>query len=317
MAAERRTYVTPKNFDLLRFGQGYDADTYILTARGWKRFDWLQDDDRVFVWNDQDNTLELEKLAEVYTAEYEGTMHPYVNRHIDIFCMPGTKIIARKRATTSSDKDVELKKYPAEFIKKTWQLDIPVAAKFAGTKNVLPKAAFEFGLWCSGLLRDDAEIRIDKAASQAFHKAIGAEFEERTEAEYRRAFNLMKAKYADRELSWDLLLWDYEARKKFLAGFFEGRGRRYPPAQTCLLLVTKEGASEILQALTMSLGYRSQISPGNGVFFSPNRSTSAVFHKHRPKTPTEGWRGTVWNIMTDAGAMVVRRNKKISIVTTL
>ena len=68
-------------------------------------------------------------------------------------------------------------------------------------------------------------------------------------------------------------------------------------------------------AIAMSLGWRAQISASNGVFFSTSKSTSSVYYKHR--RPPENWKGVVWNIRTDAGHMVVRRENKIAIVSTL
>jgi hypothetical protein len=127
----------------------------------------------------------------------------------------------------------------------------------------------------------------------------------------------MQSQHQDRELSWDMLLWNYETRKQFLTGYFEGRGRQYPPATVCLFLVTKEGATDILQALTMSMGWRSQISHGNGVFFSPSKQTSSVFNKHRGKLPENPWKGVVWILKTDSHTMIVRRDKKIAVAVTL
>jgi hypothetical protein len=95
----------------------------------------------------------------------------------------------------------------------------------------------------------------------------------------------------------------------------EGRGRRYPPALVFIFLTTRESRAEIFQALTMSLNWRSMISRSNGVFFAQNKTTSSVYYKHR-RVP-ENWTGDVWNIKTDAGQMVVRRNLKSVIVSTL
>lgn len=312
----------PREMDLSLFEQGYDEQTHVLTTRGWQRFDQLQDDDRVFVW--RNGVLDLEKMPEVYIARYTGRMHNFVNRHVDIMCMPGTKVLAVVKAHTHQKMPDGWNKHPsdwavfrAEYIKNSWQLAIPTCGRFEGTKMISPKTAYDIGLWCSGVMREDIDIRLDREAMQMLHQIVeNRAFEPKSPEEYQRIMRHLARTHEDRELYWDMLLWKIAAREQLILGLMDGKGRRYPPALVWLFLSTKEGRTDIFQALTMSMGWRAQISAGNGVFFSTVKTTSSVFYKHR-RSPEDPWTGVVWNIKTDAGAMVTRRNFKIAVVSTL
>jgi hypothetical protein len=304
----------PRELDLSMFDAGYDVATQVLTTRGWQKFTDLQNDDRVFVWSD--GVLELERVLECYTRKYEGLMYPIINRHIDIFCMPGTKILAKVRPHTRTEISENWSDTRAEYIKPTWQLQIPVAGLWAGEKTVIPKTAHDTGLWCSGILREDTDIRLDRESVSLLRQMVeGLAFVERTPEEYKRMMRLMMQTNPNQELTWDMLMWSRAAREQLLFGLMVGRGRRYPPALVWLFLSTREGRLDVFQAIAMSLGWRAQISASNGVFFSTSKSTSSVYYKHR--RPPENWKGVVWNIRTDAGHMVVRRENKIAIVSTL
>lgn len=304
----------PRELDLSMFDAGYDVGTQVLTTRGWQTFTDLQNDDRVFVWSN--GTLDLERVLECYTRKYEGLMYPIINRHIDIFCMPGTKILAKVRPHTRTEIAENWSDTRAEYIKPTWQLQIPIAGRWEGVKMMIPNSAYELGLWCSGLLKEGVDISLDRDSIRLLHQLIDdREFVARTQDEYARIIKLMKSTNQPQDLTWDMLMWSYPARKNLLAGLMDGKGRRYPPALVWLFLSTREGKLDVFQALAMSLGWRAQISDGNGVFFSTSKSTSSVFYKHR--RPPENWAGVVWNIKTDAGHMVVRRERKIAIVSTL
>jgi hypothetical protein len=190
--------------DLSLFDQGYDEQTQLLTTRGWKGFRDLQNDDRAFVWSH--GTLDLERVDEVYTRRYEGTMYQFLNRHIDIFCMPGTKIVARVKKHGRAEKDPDYTATRAEYIKPSWQLQIPLSGLWAGETQVIPRVAYETGLWCSGVLQRGSPA-FDRDTIALLHKVVeGRDFSGLSEAELPGLTQRMQNINPTGELSWGMLL---------------------------------------------------------------------------------------------------------------
>ena len=156
--------------------------------------------------------LLLERLRECYTRHYSGIMYSIANRYVNIFVMPGTRILAKIRRHTRTELEDKWVSTRAENIKKSWQLQIPVSGSWEGGEgHISPTAAYEIGLWCSGVLHEH-NIHFNRESVCAYHRLRhGNEFSPMTADQYIRLREGMSRRHLSRELNWDMLLWHYEA----------------------------------------------------------------------------------------------------------
>ena len=259
--------------------------------------------------------IDTEKVTDAYTKPYTGEMYHVVNRHIDLLCMPGTRIIARVRPHTRAKMSEKILASRAETIKSSWQLQMPVCGIYPGMLDVLPSMAYSAGHWCSNVLREDA-VAFDNDTVAALHEHIDdRDFSAMVTDEQKRLIPEFLKAYPDRNITWEMLRWTIEARKQLFYGLMDGNASQYEGANVYIFLSTRENRNDIFQAIAMSIGWRAHMSYGNGVFVTDRKQVTTVYYKH--KRHVLNWEGDVWNLRTDTGRIIVRRNYKIAIVSTL
>ena len=76
----------------------YDAETEILTNRGWVAFPSLQDEDKVAQWH-REGTIDFVKPTEIIRQVYAGPMVSLRNQHIDLLLTPNHRCPVVHRRT--------------------------------------------------------------------------------------------------------------------------------------------------------------------------------------------------------------------------
>lgn len=95
--------ITTFKFD--SFGNGginvgcYDEKTEVLTNRGWKYFKDLKEEDLVLTLNMETGKAEFQKPTHYFEYEYEGIMHHYKSRDIDLLVTPNHNMLVKSRKT--------------------------------------------------------------------------------------------------------------------------------------------------------------------------------------------------------------------------
>jgi len=87
------------------FGNGglnigcYDDQTEVLTDNGWKLFKDLTKDDYVLTLNMKTRTAEFQKPTAYFEYNYEGIMHHYCGKNIDLLVTPNHNMFLESRKT--------------------------------------------------------------------------------------------------------------------------------------------------------------------------------------------------------------------------
>lgn len=99
----------------------FDAETEILTRRGWLRFSMLTPDDEVAQYHWEDGTIEFVKPTSHIAYRHEGEMVRINGEHLDVLCTPDHKFWFRTRARRKT-VEVEAKDWPSSV-----DVKVPVA----------------------------------------------------------------------------------------------------------------------------------------------------------------------------------------------
>jgi site-specific DNA-methyltransferase (adenine-specific) len=118
--------------------------------------------------------------------------------------------------------------------------------------------------------------------------------------------------YFDRQLTWDILSWDYESRKLLFTGLMDGdgsinrKGKVFPNWCNVFWSKNKERL-EIVSTLALSLGMRNYINYAKGcIYMNYTKNTTQLQMKHKKENIL--YSGKVWCLKVPKGAFVVMRN---------
>ncbi|MEW6008825.1 MAG: phosphoribosylamine--glycine ligase [Candidatus Omnitrophota bacterium] len=75
----------------------YSKDTEILTKNGWKRFNLLEENDEVAVFEPNSRKISFEKPQKNYWMEYKGPMVQFKHRNIDLLVTPNHRMLLQQR----------------------------------------------------------------------------------------------------------------------------------------------------------------------------------------------------------------------------
>jgi hypothetical protein len=120
------------------------------------------------------------------------------------------------------------------------------------------------------------------------------------------------SEWPKRKLVSNVLDWKIESRKRLFEGLMDGDGSIKADQHTHAFWTKDVERMELVQLLTMSLGYRTLVNYNKGcVYFNIKTSTTQIQSTHRQEP--KYYNGIVWCLRVDDGAFVVRRNGKIFI----
>lgn len=71
-----------------------DADTEVMTPRGFKKYKWINKNNKLYVW--KDGMLEINTVSGVLIKEYDGVMHMYAKGWYNQFITPDHRILTKK-----------------------------------------------------------------------------------------------------------------------------------------------------------------------------------------------------------------------------
>lgn len=308
----------------------YSEDTEVLTKRGWLNYKELVDSDEIMQWQNETNELSWVVPLDKYEYDIDDEMVLLENRNTSQLVTKNHTVYAKIRRHCRNPKAIKFETMPAIDLKKSWIIDLPLAGNLQGTID--EPNAYLLGWWLT-----DAWIHNDKKAcmfSQSkpvtllklrntlensdckYSEYIKKSKKETHNDEHTfyvvgKVADFLIQSYEQREMTWDLLNFDYQSRYNLVEGLLDGDGsrRRDELSYGEVFWSKKRERLDIFQALCVSLNRRCHIDYKKGcVYLNNERNTTQIQHIHRK--PLQKYKGKVWCLKTETGAFVVRRNGK-------
>jgi len=309
----------------------YSHDTECLTYTGWKHYKQLSKGDWVLQWDSKSGGLSWYQIDEIFIYNHTGDMVELSNRHTDQLLTPNHRVYSKIRKHARNPKPGNFEVVEAQDLKSHWYKDLPLAGTLKGGASV--NRAYLIGWWLTdawvhgdgkacmfsqskiptldklrvALTNEDCKIsEYTKKSREKTHKIEHTFYVRGNLAEY------LLSNFPKRELTWDIMGWDFDSRHALLEGLLDGdgsRGHTRKLSYSNCFWSKKPDRLDIVQALCLSLNMRSHINYKKGVVcFNEKHNTTQLQNKHgiREKKYSE----EVWCLKTETGAFVVRRNGK-------
>jgi hypothetical protein len=311
-----------------------DAETEILTPRGWLRHDQLTAGEQVAGYDLGSNMARWTECTAVNRYDYDGDMIAVESRDISMRLTPNHRTLVqrmdaytKRRNPVSVVRADELDRY--HFIPRsaTWEPsgDLHVGDRIAAVMGwVAAEGWYQgAGVWLSQSLEVNgphvaeidklmpaAEIRTER---QRVYK--GRPWTEVTWKLGHPMAPLIQHEMPGKLLPWWLVTATEQERRAALDAFIAGDGHRRPDGRICIFQKHRHNL-DVLQAVAVTLGYKTMIREGGGRFVLylteggrsvTLRGTSGVGSKVR----REHYKGTVWCPTTGTGTFIARRNGSV------
>lgn len=308
-----------------------DVQTECLTRTGWKHYADLSVADEVMQWDPATGALSWVRPSEVLVYPYDGDLVTIENRHTRQVLTPNHRVLAKVRRHYRHADPTAFEVVEARAIAERpsgWAVDLPLAGQFQGSTDIDPDLAYLVGWWLT-----DAWPHLDGRACMFSQskpetlKKLRTALAPYSPSEYvkkpRRPQHAAEhtfyvagdlAEYLLREhpkrtLTWAMLDWRIEARRRLLDGLLDGDGSLPTADKAAAFWSQDTERRDIFVALCLSVGWRAYDDPKKGVVYLNRRTaTTQVQGKHR-SSPVR-YRGDVWCVRVPTGAFVVRRDRR-------
>lgn len=305
----------------------YSSDTQVLTNKGWKYFYELDKTEKILQWDKDTNLLSWYQPKEYFEYNIDDDMVHLKNRNTDQLITKNHSVYA-KVTMRRKPKERAFNRYEACELKKSWNIDLPLAGQLINGLKV--DNAYIIGWWltdaykhkdCNACMFSQSKPRtLNKLKdwlnlhnikySEYVKKAKNENHKEEHVIYINNSLSLwLRQNFPNRELTMDVLQWDYNSRLQLLEGLMDGDGSIRENSYCEVFYSKNKERLDIFQALVVSLNIRSHIDYKKGcVYFNVKKNTTQLQNKH--KLDNVHYVGKVYCLKTETGAFVVRRNGK-------
>lgn len=302
-------------------------DTECLTIDGWKKYTEITKDTLVLQWNSSNNELSWVTPNDVMAYPAPKSMVNMQNRHTDQMLTPNHRVYGRFRKHSRNEFPSEYTVEHAGDLKKHWIKALPLAGKLQGGISV--PNAYLVGWWMSDAWKhgDGKACMFSQSKVKTLDKLRKAlvnadcKFSEYTKESKKQEHqdehtfyvtgNLAEyllENFSDREITMEVISWDFESRMALLEGLLDGDGSRNQKQHSETFWSKNSDRLDVVQALCLSLNIRSHINYNKGCVYL-NRKTNETQVSYTQTCETVEYNGdSVWCVNVPNGAFVVRRN---------
>lgn len=305
----------------------YSSDTQVLTNKGWKYFYELDKTEKILQWDKNTNLLNWYQPKEYFEYDIDDDMVHLKNRNTDQLITKNHSVYA-KVTMRRKPKERSFTRYEACELKKSWNIDLPLAGQLINGLKV--DNAYIIGWWltdaykhkdCNACMFSQSKPRtLNKLKDWLnLHNIKYSEYVKKAKKENHKDEHIiyvnnelslwLRQNYPNRELTMNVLQRDYNSRLNLLEGLMDGDGSIRENSYCEVFYSKNKERLDIFQALVVSLNIRSHIDYKKGcVYFNVKKNTTQLQNKH--KLDNVHYVGKVYCLKTETGAFVVRRNGK-------
>lgn len=305
----------------------YSSDTQVLTNKGWKYFYELDKTEKILQRDKDTNLLSWYQPKEYFEYNIDDDMVHLKNRNTDQLITKNHSVYA-KVTMRRKPKERAFNRYEACELKKSWNIDLPLAGQLINGLKV--DNAYIIGWWltdaykhkdCNACMFSQSKPRTLNKLKDWFnlHNIKYSEYVKKAKKENHKEEHViyinnslslwLRQNFPNRELTMDVLQWDYNSRLQLLEGLMDGDGSIRENSYCEVFYSKNKERLDIFQALVVSLNIRSHIDYKKGcVYFNVKKNTTQLQNKH--KLDNVHYVGKVYCLKTETGAFVVRRNGK-------
>lgn len=305
----------------------YSSDTQVLTNKGRKYFYELDKTEKILQWDKNTNLLNWYQPKEYFEYNIDDDMVHLKNRNTDQLITKNHSVYA-KVTMRRKPKERAFNRYKACELKKSWNIDLPLAGQLINGLKV--DNAYIIGWWltdaykhkdCNACMFSQSKPRtLNKLKDWLnLHNIKYSEYVKKAKKENHKDEHIiyvnnelslwLRQNFPNRELTMNVLQWDYNSRLNLLEGLMDGDGSIRENSYCEVFYSKNKERLDIFQALVVSLNIRSHIDYKKGcVYFNVKKNTTQLQNKH--KLDNVHYVGKVYCLKTETGAFVVRRNGK-------
>ena len=305
----------------------YSSDTQVLTNKGWKYFYELDKTEKILQWDKDTNLLNWYQPKEYFEYDIDDDMVHLKNRNTDQLITKNHSVYA-KVTMRRKPKERVFNRYEACELKKSWNIDLPLAGQLINGLRV--DNAYIIGWWLTDAYKhkDYNACMFSQSKPRTLNKLKDwlnlhnikySEYVKKAKKENHKDEHIiyvnnelslwLRQNYPNRELTMNVLQWDYNSRLNLLEGLMDGDGSIRENSYCEVFYSKNKERLDIFQALVVSLNIRSHIDYIKGcVYFNVKKNTTQLQNKHR--LDNVHYIGKVYCLKTGTGAFVVRRNGK-------
>lgn len=305
----------------------YSSDTQVLTDKGWKYFYELDKTEKILQWDKNTNLLNWYQPKEYFEYDIDDDMVHLKNRNTDQLITKNHSVYA-KVTMRRKPKERAFNRYVACELKKSWNIDLPLAGQLINGLKV--DNAYIVGWWltdawkhkdCNACMFSQSKPRTLNKLKDWFnlHNIKYSEYVRKAKKESHKDEHTiyvnnelslwLRQNFPNRELTMNVLQRDYNSRLNLLEGLMDGDGSTRENSYCEVFYSKNKERLDIFQALVVSLNIRSHIDYKKGcVYFNVKKNTTQLQNKH--KLDNVHYVGKVYCLKTETGAFVVRRNGK-------
>lgn len=305
----------------------YSSDTQVLTNKGWKYFYELDKTEKILQWDKDTNLLNWYQPKEYFEYDIDDDMVHLKNRNTDQLITKNHSVYA-KVTTRRKPKERVFNRYEACELKKSWNIDLPLAGQLINGLRV--DNAYIIGWWLTDAYKhkDSNACMFSQSKTRTLNKLKDwlnlhnikySEYVKKAKKENHKDEHIiyvnnelslwLRQNYPNRELTMNVLQRDYNSRLNLLEGLMDGDGSIRENSYCEVFYSKNKERLDIFQALVVSLNIRSHIDYIKGcVYFNVKKNTTQLQNKHR--LDNVHYIGKVYCLKTGTGAFVVRRNGK-------
>ena len=305
----------------------YSSDTQVLTNKGWKYFYELDKTEKILQWDKNTNLLNWYQPKEYFEYDIDDDMVHLKNRNTDQLITKNHSVYA-KVTMRRKPKERTFNRYEACELKKSRNIDLPLAGQLINGLKV--DNAYIIGWWltdaykhkdCNACMFSQSKPRtLNKLKDWLnLHNIKYSEYVKKAKKENHKDEHTiyvnnelslwLRQNFPNRELTMNVLQWNYNSRLNLLEGLMDGDGSIRENSYCEVFYSKNKERLDIFQALVVSLNIRSHIDYKKGcVYFNVKKNTTQLQNKH--KLDNVHYVGKVYCLKTETGAFVVRRNGK-------
>lgn len=305
----------------------YSSDTQVLTDKGWKYFYELDKTEKILQWDKDTNLLSWYQPKEYFEYNIDDDMVHLKNRNTDQLITKNHSVYA-KVTMRRKPKERAFNRYEACELKKSWNIDLPLAGQLINGLKV--DNAYIIGWWltdaykhkdCNACMFSQSKPRtLNKLKDWLnLHNIKYSEYVKKAKKENHKDEHIiyvnnelslwLRQNFPNRELTMNVLQWDYNSRLNLLEGLMDGDGSIRENSYCEVFYSKNKERLDIFQALVVSLNIKSHIDYKKGcAYFNIKKNTTQLQNKH--KLDNVHYVGKVYCLKTETGAFVVRRNGK-------
>ena len=314
--------------------QCLSQDTEILTPAGWKKYNEINEGDKIYTFNLENKQIEIKKVTYVYKNYYKGIMYNLKNKTQDQLISPGHRVV---RQIFNSDKFIL--QPIEEILELSSSIAIPVSGENANPDYPISDEELKLIAWIlsEGSIEKDGSKRVSICQSKEKHKdyyeeiktlleKLGLEYTERTQESWGKCIHIRLSPKASKKFH-QILQSDKKNFPEFLYKLSQrqaqlfintyAKGDGWIEGERIRIITTDEEFAKGLFAVGVLAGYnvsnKTRAPQGNTKKLRYELTFTNTKTDYIQTIEKVEYEGIIWSVHTENETVIERRKEQVFI----